>query len=323
MPPLLVIAVGLAALVLGAELVVRYGARLARRLGIPPIIVGLTIVSIGTSAPELAVGIDAVRSGAGSLAIGNIVGTNVVNLLLIFGLSAAMRPIVMGMQTLKLDLPAMAAASVLLFVLSLDGSLSVFDGVLLFAIAVVYMVLLIAQTRRESALVLAEYAQEYPAERVHGSRRWALLELLLLMVGIVIIVFGADWLVRGAVELAEAADVSNALIGLTIVAIGTSAPELATTILATIRDDRDIAVGNLIGSSIFNLTFILGISLFFAPGQVAVEPNLAYIDMPVMVLVSLVCIPVFLTGKRVNRFEGTLFVLAYAAYLSYLVIART
>ena len=323
MAPLLLIALGLVALVAGAELVVRYGAKLARRMGVPPIIVGLTIVSIGTSAPELAVGIDAVRSDAGSLAIGNIVGTNMVNLLLILGLSAAIRPIVLHTQTLKLDLPAMAVASVLLFVLSLDGSLSVLDGVLLFVVAMVYMALLVMLTRRESARVLAEYAHEYPTQDQRGRGRWSLLEAALLLVGIVIIVFGADWLVRGAVELAAAAGVSNALIGLTIVAIGTSAPELATTIVATIRDDRDIAVGNLIGSSIFNLTFILGVSLFFAPGQVAVEPTLAYIDMPIMVLVSLLCIPVFLTGKRMNRVEGVLFVLAYAVYLSYLVIART
>ncbi|MBD8023881.1 calcium/sodium antiporter [Microbacterium gallinarum] len=323
MIPLLVVALGLIALIVGAELVVRYGAKLARRMGIPPIIIGLTVVSIGTSAPELAVGIDAVRSGAGSLAIGNIVGTNMVNLLLILGMSAAIRPIVMHAQTLKLDLPAMAAASVLLFLLSFDRALSVLDGVLLFVAALVYMALLVLFTRRESTRVLAEYEHEYPRQDVHGSRRWAVVEAALLALGIVVIVFGADWLVRGAVELAAAAGVSNALIGLTIVAIGTSAPELATTIVATIRDDRDIAVGNLIGSSIFNLTFILGASLFFAPGQVAVEPSLAYIDMPIMVLVSLLCVPVFLTGRRVTRVEGVLFVVAYAVYLTYLIVART
>lgn len=323
MPPLLWIAVGLIGLIFGAELVVRYGARLARRLGIPPIIVGLTIVSIGTSAPELAVGIDAVRSGAGSLAIGNIVGTNIVNLLLILGLSAAIRPIVLGMQTLKLDLPAMAAASVLLFALSLDGSLSTVDGVILFAVALVYTGLLIWLTRRESARVLAEFAAEYPPEQPRYSRAHAWLQLALLIAGIAIIVVGADWLVRGAVELAAAAGVSNALIGLTIVAIGTSAPELATTIVSTIRGDRDIAVGNLIGSSIFNLTFILGVSLFFTPDDVTVEPLLVLVDMPIMVLVSLLCIPVFLTEKRVSRLEGSLFVIAYVAYFTYLVVART
>jgi len=322
-PPIVWIILGLAALIVGAELVVRYGARLARRLGVPPIIVGLTIVSIGTSAPELAVGIDAFRNDAGSLAIGNIAGTNIVNLLLILGFSAILRPIFIGTQTLRLDLPAIAAASVLLFVLTLDGSLSIVDGVILVVVALGYTGLLIWMTKRESARVLAEFAHEYPPQRHHGPWWEPVLQLVLLVVGLVIIVFGADWLVSGAVDLAEAAGVSDALIGLTIVAIGTSAPELATTIISTIRGDRDIAVGNLIGSSIYNLTFILGISLFFAPGAIEVDPMLIAVDLPIMVLVALACIPVFLTGKRMSRREGWAFVIAYVAYLAYLIIART
>lgn len=323
MPPLLWITLGLVALVLGAEFIVRYGARLARRLGVPPIIVGLTIVSIGTSAPELAVGIDAVLSGAGSLAVGNIVGTNIVNLLLILGFSAMIRPIVLGMQTLKVDLPSMAVASLLLFALLFDGSLSRVGGVILLMAAVVYTALLVWQTRRESARVLAEFAQEYPPERTRGGGLAVMLHLILVIAGIAVVTVGADWLVDGAVELAEAAGVSSAVIGLTIVAIGTSAPELATTIIATIRGDRDIAVGNLIGSSIFNLTLILGISMLFARDPVAVDPLLVMVDLPIMVLVALVCIPVFLTGPRVSRLEGSAFVAAYGGYLAYLLIART
>ncbi len=322
MPALLLLLLGLAALVVGAELVVRTGSRLARRLGVPPIVVGLTIVSIGTSAPELAVGIDAIRSGAGSLAVGNIAGTNIVNLLLILGLSAAIRPIALGRQTFRLDLPAMVVASVLLLALAVDGSLSVLDGVVLFALAAVYTTVLVLMTRRESARVRQEFAEEFPAE----PRRAGVLPMLLqvggLMAGLVVIVLGADWLVRGAVEIAQAAGVSDAFIGLTIVAIGTSAPELATTIVSTIRGDRDIAVGNLIGSSTYNLTLILGTSLFFAPGQIALERELVVIDLPAMVVVALACIPVFLTGRRVSRGEGIAFVAAYAAFLAYLLIAR-
>lgn len=322
MPSALLIVLGLAALIVGAELVVRYGARIARRLGIPPLVVGLTVVSIGTSAPELAVGIDAVRSDAGSLAVANIAGTNVVNLLLILGLSAVIRPIVLHLQTIRLDLPAMALAAVFVVVLAADGDFSVLDGVILTAVAVVYTVLVIVVVRRESAEVVSEFAAEYP-EPVHREGGYLALHIALLLAGLVVIVIGADWLVDGSVELARVLGVSDALIGLTIIAIGTSAPELATTIISTIRGDRDIAIGNLIGSSTFNLTLILGVSLLFAPGSFAIDPQLIMIDLPVMLAVSLVCIPVFLTGNRVSRGEGITFVVAYAGYLGFLLATRT
>ncbi len=330
MAPLLWVLVGLVALIVGAELVVRYGSRLARRIGVPPMVVGLTIVSLGTSAPELAVGIDAVSVGAGSLAVGNIAGTNIVNLLLILGLSAFIRPIAIGMQTLRLDLPAMAGASVLLLMLTIlgapsqHGALSRADGVVLLVVAIVYTAMLVWLTRRESAQVQAEFAHGFPSEprRWHGP--WPVIaQLLLLLGGIAIIVIGADWLVDGAVELAQSLGVSDAIIGLTIVAIGTSAPELATTIVSTIRGDRDIAIGNLIGSSTYNLTAILGASLLFTPTPLVLDQELVFIDLPLMTLVALICVPVFLTGKRVTRLEGGLFVGAYAVYLAYLLIART
>lgn len=325
MAALIWVILGLVALILGAELVVRYGSRLARRLGVPPIVVGLTIVSLGTSAPELAVGIDAVRVGAGSLAVGNIAGTNIVNLLLILGLSAAIRPIVIGMQTIRFDLPAMAIASVLLLVLSLDGSLTVVEGVLLLSIAVVYTMLLIWRTKRESVTIQEEFEHEFPAEPRRTRGPWpVVLQLTLLIVGIVVIVVGADWLVDGAIELAQTMGVSDALIGLTIVAIGTSAPELATTMISTFRGERDIAVGNLIGSSTYNLTAILGASLLFADDSgITLDHELIAIDLPLMTLVALICVPVFLTGKKVTRMEGAFFVTAYAAYLGYLILFRT
>lgn len=321
MPAGVLIVIGLAALLLGAELVVRCGSSLARGVGVPPLLVGLTIVSIGTSAPELAVGIDAFSTGAGSLAIGNIAGTNIVNLLLILGLSAAIRPLVIGLQTLKLDLPAMSVSAVLLLVLCWDGSLSRVDGVILLGLAVVYTTLLFVFARREPPTVQEEFARAYPVQQRRARDAW--LQLVLLLAGIGIIVVGADWLVTGAVDLAQSMGVSDAFIGLTIVAIGTSAPEFATTIVSTIRGDRDIAIGNLIGSSTFNLTLVLGTSLLFAPGAVAVDAHLLTVDLPVMVAVSLVCIPVFRTGRRVSRFEGIAFVAAYLVYLAYLVIART
>lgn len=331
MPPVLWLLLGLVAVVVGAELVVRYGARLARRLGIPPILVGLTVVSLGTSLPELAVGIDAVRAEAGSLAVGNIAGTNIVNLLLILGLSAAIRTLPLGMQTLRLDIPMMGAAALLLYVLTAGGALEPWNGIPLILFAVVYTVLLIRWTHRENARVLAEFAEEYPEPKPHaegaggggGASGAAALQALLLVVGLVVIVVGAQWLVEGAVDVATALGVSDAFIGLTIVAIGTSAPELATTIVSTIRGDRDIAIGNLIGSSIYNLTIILGITVLVAPGPVLIDQQLVLVDLPVMVAVSFVFGPIMLSGRRLTRVEGTSFLLAYAVYLAYLLIART
>ncbi|MEA4945736.1 MAG: calcium/sodium antiporter [Propionicimonas sp.] len=326
MAPVLSVLAGLAALIVGAELVVRYGSRLARRLGVPPMIVGLTVVSIGTSIPELAVGVDAMRANAGSLAIGNIAGTNVVNLLLILGLSAAVRPIAIERRTRLLDLPGMAVAAVLLFVFTLGGRLDRWMGFPLIGFAVAYTVLLVLWTRGENARdqhLAAEYEHEFPAEpSQHGGRLLAWFGVLLIA-GIAVIVVGADWLVHGSVELARIVGVSDAFIGLTIVAIGTSAPELVTTVISTIRGDRDIAIGNLIGSSVYNLTLILGVPVLVADGSGPIDAQLLHIDLPVMVAVSLLCVPLFLTGKRLSRTEGVLFVAGYVVYLTYLLLTRT
>ena len=328
MVPVLLVIGGLVGLIAGAELVVRYGSLLARRLGIPPMIIGLTVVSIGTSAPELAVGIDAMKVNAGSLAVGNIAGTNIVNLLLILGLCAALRPIDFERRTLVLDLPGMAIVALLVYVLSLDGALQTWEGIPLVIAAVVYTVLLGWWTRRESATAAGDLAASVavearvtaPAEYTRGRGWWF---GLLLVVGIGIIVVGADALVRGSVELARLVGVSDAFIGLTVVAIGTSAPELVTALVSTFRGDRDIAVGNLIGSSVYNLTLILGVPVLVANGSGPIEDLLLHIDLPIMVAVCLLCVPLFLTGRRLSRAEGTLMVAGYAVYLGYLLIART
>ncbi|MFT4294416.1 MAG: calcium/sodium antiporter [Micropruina sp.] len=327
MVPVLLVIGGLAALIAGAELVVRYGSLLARRLGIPPMIIGLTVVSIGTSAPELAVGIDAMKVNAGSLAVGNIAGTNIVNLLLILGLSAALRTIHFERRTLVLDLPGMAIAAALLYVFSLDGQLQLWEGIPLVLAAVAYTVGLGWWTRRENNSAAEAAADDVvdalTADPSTSGRRHTVLAAVLLIVGIAVIVLGADALVRGSVELARLFGVSDAFIGLTIVAIGTSAPELVTTLVSTIRGDRDIAVGNLIGSSVYNLTLILGVPVLVANGSGPIDTYLLHIDLPIMVAVCLLCVPLFLTGRRLSRTEGTAMVAGYVAYLGYLLLART
>ncbi len=307
----LLIVGGLASLIVGAELLVRGASGLALRLGIPPMVVGLTVVSIGTSLPELAVGIDAARIGAGSLAVGNIAGTNMVNLLLILGLSAAIAPLAIKRTTIRFELPMMVLAAVLLSLLALDGQLSRFDGALLLALAVAFSLQVVRLGRKEPPPTEGELP---PA----GS---AVVDTGLLVGGMVIVIVGADLLVHGAVDAARALGVSEALIGLTIVAIGTSMPELVTTLVSTLKGERDVAIGNLIGSSVYNVAFILGATAMFSP--LPVPSEMVRIDLPLMVAVSLLFIPMFITGRRVSRGEGIALVLGYVVYMSALVLFRT
>ncbi len=313
---------GLAALITGAELLVRGGSRLAARLGIPPIVVGVTVVSLGTSTPELAIGVQSALQDDGTLALGNIAGTNTVNLLLILGLSALIRPLAMKTETLRFDLPVMSAAAALLLVMAWDGVLSRTEGVIMIIGAVLYAGWIVVWTRRESQAVKDEYDHELGVPAGQRTRRAVAVNVTLLVAGIVVIVLGADLLVDGAVQIAQTFGVSDAVIGLTIVAVGTSAPELVTTMVSTVKDDRDIAIGNILGSSVYNILLILGVTAVVAPVGAIVEPDLARIDIPVMVAATVVCIPVFITGRRVSRLEGGAFVTAYLAYLTSLVLTR-
>jgi len=313
---------GLVALITGAELLVRGGSRLAARLGIPPIVVGVTVVSLGTSTPELAIGVQSALQDDGTLALGNIAGTNTVNLLLILGLSALIRPLAMKTETLRFDLPVMSAAALLLLVMAWDGVLSRTEGVIMILGAALYAGWIVVWTRRESQAVKDEYEHELGVPTAQRTRRAVAVNVTLLVAGIVVIVVGADLLVDGAVQIAQTFGVSDAVIGLTIVAVGTSAPELVTTMVSTVKDDRDIAIGNILGSSVYNILLILGVTAVVAPRGAIVEPDLARIDIPVIVAATMVCIPVFITGRRVSRLEGGAFVASYLAYLMSLVLTR-
>ncbi|MGE0220242.1 calcium/sodium antiporter [Mycolicibacterium sp.] len=321
---------GLALLIVGAEIMVRGGTGVAARLGISPIVIGLTVVSIGTSAPELAIGVVAASEGSGALAVGNIAGTNIVNVLLILGLSALLLPLKLETRTIRFELPMMAVAALLLWMLTVDGMLTRTDGVVLVTLSIVYTGVVVWSARRESRAVAAEFAAELDSEFATGTaesgvttgRRLAR-DVTMTVGGIVVIVVGADWLVDGAVGLARQFGVSDVLIGLTVVAIGTSAPELVTTLISTLRGDRDIAIGNLIGSSIYNILLILGVTSLVPAAGMALPPSLVRIDIPIMVAVALVCIPIFITGRRVSRGEGAGMVIAYVGYLVFLLATQT
>ena len=323
--PALILLAGLLVIIGGAEVLLKGATRIASMLGIKPILIGLTVVAVGTSAPELAVGIIAAREGKGDLAVGNIAGTNIMNILFILGLSAAIRPLPLQLQSIQFDVPVMIGVALGLIAMASDGVLSRAEGGILLVGAVVYTAVLIRISRRESAAVKKEFAEEYGPAKLE-ARAWlrgAGWAVGLLVVGIGLTVLGADLMVDGAVQLAQSIGIADAVIGLTIVAIGTSAPELATTIVATVRNDRDVAVGNLIGSSISNILLVLGLTCLVAPGGLAVSAEVLRIDLPLAAAVAIVCWPVFRSGQTVSRFEGVAFVIAYLVYLASLLVLRT
>jgi cation:H+ antiporter len=312
---------GLVALVVGADLLVRGASRLALSFGISPLVVGLTIVAFGTSAPEMAVSVNAVLDGKGDLSIGNVVGSNIFNVLFILGISALITPLLVHMQLIRQEVPIMLGASLLLVVLSLDGRLSMGDGGLLFVLVVAYTAFLIVQSRRESAADRAEAWPEGEASPPGGWDSKLPVQLALIVAGLVGLVMGSEWLVNASVSFAKALGVSDLVIGLTIVAAGTSLPEVATSIMAAIKGERDIAVGNVVGSCTFNILACLGLSgLVSGSAGLVVADTVLHFDIWVMLATALACLPVFVTGREIARWEGGIFLLYYVAYVAFLVL---
>ena len=256
-------------------------------------------------------------AGKADLALGNVVGSNIFNVLFILGLSALITPLLVSRQLVRLDVPLMVGVSVLLLVLAIDGLVSTFDGVLLVAGLLAYTVFTVREGRRNNVDAGADPATET------GLVARLPVQLLLIAAGLALLVLGARWLVAGAVELAQAAGLSEAVIGLTIVAAGTSLPEVATSVVAAVRGERDMAVGNVVGSNIFNILFIAGVGAIVAPGGLDVAPALVRFDLPVMVAVALACLPIFFTAHLIARWEGALFFGYYVAYTLYLLLNAT
>lgn len=319
MSTVLLLLVGLALLIVGAEIMVRGASRLAAAAGISPLVIGLTVVAFGTSSPELAVSVQSALAGQTDIALGNAIGSNMFNVLFILGISAVIIPLVVAQQLVRLDVPIMIGVSLLIYLFGFNGQISRLEGLLLFVGIVAYTVFLIRQSRKEDKEVQEEYAQEYGDRQPHGARH-TIVNLLLVVGGLALLVLGARWLVDSAVSLARSLGLSELIIGLTIIAAGTSMPEVATSIVAAIRGERDIAVGNVVGSNIFNLLAVLGLSSLLAPKGIAVSaPALAF-DIPVMIAVAIACLPIFFTGFRVARWEGCLFLVYYASYVVYLIL---
>jgi len=318
----LLFALGLLCLLAGAELLVRGASRLALSFGLSPLVVGLTVVAFGTSAPEVAVSAGAVLDGRNDIAVGNVVGSNIFNVLVILGFSAMIAPLVVRSQVIRQEVPIMLGASLLLLVFTFYGNVSFMDGIWLFGSLVSYTVFLVIQSRRETEAAKEEFADEIqPAEPGAWDSHWAS-QVGLIVVGLTALVLGSDYLVQASVNFAKALGVSDVVIGLTIVAAGTSMPEVATSLAAAIKGERDIAVGNVVGSSTFNILGCLGLSgLVSGHLGLVVAPSVLAFDIWVMLAVALACLPVFITGREIARWEGGVFLGYFVAYVGYLLLA--
>lgn len=317
---ILSILAGLALLVIGADALVRGASKAAAALGISPLVIGLTVVAFGTSAPELAVSVTSGYAGQGDIALGNAVGSNIFNILIILGISAVVTPLAVSSQLVRLDVPLMIGASILLYILGGDGRISSVNGGLLFTGIIIYTLFLIVKSRRESLSGKEEAALQLNVKHQSIFLQWVI-NIALVLLGFLLLVVGARWLVNGAVSIARQLGISELIIGLTIVAAGTSMPELATSVVASIRGERDIAVGNVVGSNLFNILCVIGLAGMVTPNGIPVAEAALRFDLPVMIAVAVACLPVFFSHSRIDRWEGALFLAYYAAYTIYLILA--
>jgi cation:H+ antiporter len=316
--PVVQIVLGIGLLTLGADLLVRGAAALAERIGLSPLVIGLTVVAFGTSMPELSVSVGSALTGEGGVALGNALGSNIFNILVVLGGSAIVRPLLVDRQLVRMDVPVMIGTATLVFLLALNGVLGRGEGIFLLALGVVYTVLLVRAGLKANGQPEPK-ADDPPARPVR-----TLTQVAWLFLGLVLLVAGARLLVDGSETVARALGVSELVIGLTVVAAGTSLPELATSFVAAMRGQRDIAVGNVVGSNIFNSLVVLG-AAGVASGSdgIAVPLGVLTFDLPVMLAASVACLPIFFTGWTISRWEGWVFLGYYGVYLLYLVLSHT
>lgn len=306
---------GLLLLVAGADLLVRGASRLAVGFGVAPLVVGLTVVAFGTSAPEMAVSVRTAAAGEGALALGNALGSNVFNILAILGVAAIVSAQAVDSKLIRTDVPLMIAAAGLVWLFALDGAIALWEGAILFGLLVIYTGWTVVMAKKENVEVsLDEIAISSDPQSFFGSKP---AQLGAIAVGLVMLVFGADLLVDAAVSIARKFGVAEVVIGLTIVAAGTSLPELATTVVAAFRGEREIAVGNVVGSNIFNALGVVGLAgLVGSP--IEVPAQMLSVDLPVVFGVSVLVLPIIYTGSRVSRLEGLVLVAGLVGYWGWL-----
>ena len=317
---ILILIAGLVLLVAGAEVLVKGASRIAFMFGLSPLVIGLTIVAYGTSSPELMVSIQSSLAGQPDIALGNVVGSNIFNVLLILGISALITPLVVAQQLIRLDVPILIGVSCLTLMFGLDGKISRVDGTIFLIGIILYTTFLLIQSRKEhNPEVTEEYEREYGGSTARSPQQIAI-NIGFVVLGLGLLVLGSKFLVDSSIAIARSFGVSELVIGLTLVAAGTSLPELATSVVASIRGERDIAVGNVIGSNIFNILAVLGGSSLFSADGLTVSASALRFDIPVMIAVAVICLPVFITGQLIARWEGLLFLSYYVAYTAYLIM---
>jgi cation:H+ antiporter len=317
---ILILIAGLVLLVAGAEVLVKGASRIAFMFGLSPLVIGLTIVAYGTSSPELMVSVQSSLAGQPDIALGNVVGSNIFNVLLILGISALITPLVVAQQLIRLDVPILIGVSCLTLMFGLDGKISRVDGGIFLIGIILYTTFLLIQSRKEhNPEVTEEYEREYGGSTARSPQQIAI-NIGFVVLGLGLLVLGSKFLVDSSIAIARSFGVSELVIGLTLVAAGTSLPELATSVVASMRGERDIAVGNVIGSNIFNILAVLGGSSLFSADGLTVSASALRFDIPVMIAVAVICLPVFITGQLIARWEGLLFLSYYVAYTAYLIM---
>lgn len=302
---------GFLLLYLGSEGLVRGSSALAISLGVSPLLVGLTIVAFGTSSPELVVSIKTALSGQGEISLGNVLGSNIANILVILGLAALIKPVKINSRIIKIEIPIMIGVTLLLFIFLLNRYLGPLEGAVLLAGIIIFTIFsYISSKEKKEIITEKEFENEYKA-----PKRNKFLNIIMVIAGLAALIFGSNLFVDGAVKLARIFGLSEAIIGLTIVAIGTSLPELATSIIASIKGEGDIAIGNVVGSNIFNILSILGIAAVITPLSAG---GISIVDLAVMMFVALVLLPLAFTGRQISRGEGAALLLGYCIYIYFL-----
>ena len=302
--------IGLLVLALGGEFLVKGSVVVARALLISPLVIGMTIVSFGTSAPELLVSLQSALNGSPGIAIGNVVGSNIANIALVLGLTVIIFPVVPGRQTKRVDWPMLLVATLLFIVFALDGQIQSWEGILLFVILVIFTIVLVVKSRRDFELPQKEDNQE-----IKNSSVWV--ATIYILCGFVALYFGAEWLIEGAVNVAKSLEMEEHVIGLTIVAFGTSAPELVTSAVAAYRKQTDISLGNLVGSNIFNIMAVIGITAMAHP--IAVKKSVLSFDFWWMLGIAIGLGVMLFVGSRIGRIKGFVLFLTYLVYIALLI----
>lgn len=312
---------GLVTLIVAGEFLVRGAIGIAKRFHISTLVIGMTIISFGTSAPELLVCLDAAMTGHPEIAIGNVVGSNIANIALVLGLTVLILPIVVDRNSKRIDLPMMLLATALFAFFAWDGEIQRYEGIILFAILVVFTYWLISNSRKKTKRELAAAAveSEDDDEEISKVKDKPILSIAFVLIGLIGLFFGADWLVHGAIDIATHFGMEERIIAVTVVAFGTSVPELITSGMAALKGETDISIGNLIGSNLFNIMAVIGLTAMVNP--IGVSDAIIASDMWWMIAIAVSLLPLMIIGKKIGRFKGTLLLGTYIAYITILVIS--